>query len=248
MFPIRVGFHICTKERPEPGDHEEIEKFILCSSKMTCNQLNYKIKQECHYGYNSDMRLWLRDISKVETKTFGKRKLTTDVTDVHNGWRFLRNTSYSVTLNDLADGKDYIEVLAEVVQSCHAKEEEWPRFKYLTKWLQNLQVGDHADIYCSKAVASKNYLEAEIIEVNQADSVKVHFRALDDSYNQLVSINSTLIKPLFTETTNWRDEIEEDQEIELKEDNKWIKATIVRYSQIYISSTLSLTYYTFRWT
>ena len=78
--------------------------------------------------------------------------------------------------------------------------------------------------------------------------MKVHFRALDDSYNQLVSINNTLIKPLFTETTNWRDEIEEDQEIELKEDNKWIKATIVRYSQIYISSTLSLTYYTFRWT
>jgi len=70
------------------------------------------------------------------------------------------------------------------------------------------------------------YLEAEIVEVND-NMATVHFRALDDFYNQSVSITSSVIKPLFTETRNWRDEIEEDQEIEIKEDSKWIKATIV---------------------
>ncbi len=233
MFPIRIGFHICTKERPEPGEHEEIEKFILCSSKMSCTQLVYKIKQECNYISYTEIRLWLRDNSKAEMLTHNKRKLTTDITDVHNGWRFLRKASHSVTVSDLADGKDYIEALAEVAQTNCPKEEDWPRFKYLTKWLQTLQVGDHVDIFCSKTAAYK-FLEAEIIEVNNNDTVKVHFRALDDSYNQNVSISSNVIKPLFTETTNWRDDIEEDQELELKEDNKWIKATIVR-NYIYLS-------------
>ena len=233
MFPIRIGFHICTTERPEPGEQEEIEKFILCSSKMSCAQLVFKIKQECNYGYYTEVRLWLRDHSKAELSTHSKRKLTTDITDVHNGWRFLRNANHSATVSDLADGKDYIEALAEVVKSNYPKDEEWPRFKYLTKWLQTLQVGDHVDIFCSKA-AIKKFLEAEIIEVNNNDTVKVHFRALDDSYNQDVSITNNDIKPLFTETTNWRDDIEEDQELELKEDNKWIKATIVRnYFYIY---------------
>ena len=198
-----------------------------CSLGQVCGDI---IRGRARQHQYSSYRCWFRpkpadvaSTSEQATSTTAvvpstnKRRLTSDVTDMHDGWRLFRSPK-SVRSMDICtdDGTQYeliIEISSSLAMSVDQySDHDWPRGLQAAAWRTDLRVGDEVDVEDLDC----NWVEGVVVECDASHTV-VHLRGWETSDDIDIAARMVPYKvmPLYSHSKNWREKLEEDDEVEI---------------------------------
>lgn len=210
LFRVKVVAYFCTKQNPDPHlNSTESNTFIRYFDK-SCT-LESVISSICetqklqYFGISSAHRCWLKSDTVDESdecSTGSTRMLTTEVTDVVDGWECIRKTP-SATIFDVLGDRPSVEMLVESCMYSIAVESDWPRCEHLSRWRKTLRVGDSIDVKDSDG----KWEEAVIKNIHiDTGIITVHFKAWSAKFDERIQAYDIASRtaPLYSETSDRR--------------------------------------------
>jgi len=211
LYPIRVQVFLDEMKCERNDVNWQPSKVLLLSRRMDIKDAFFTICDSLHVN-DSSSRLWVRmDFgNNIDNDCAGAegRKLTADVTDTVNGWRFLRETS-GLLLSEI--NLTAVDVMVERKVRNTSGEWHWPKDESLNEWKYHLKIGDMID---AKDEFDDWY--ESVVESGDEDFIRVHFKGWSKQFDRTIlrSEYESSIAPLYTITNNWRDALVENDRVD----------------------------------
>mmetsp|Transcript_22307 Transcript_22307/g.32479 ORF Transcript_22307/g.32479 Transcript_22307/m.32479 type:complete len:1180 (+) Transcript_22307:45-3584(+) len=228
LYPIRVRVFL-DSEISGVSDLSTLSpsKTLMLSRRMDIKDALSDIRKSLKLD-GTACRYWARvgNDGMPDSGTNG-RKMTADLTDTVDGWRFLRSVS-GIQLSEI--NFTTIDIMVELKAKNDSGEWYWPKDEALNKWKYHLRRGDLIDAKDEVDV----WYEAVVQRVGD-DGINVHFKGWNRKFDRDIprSEFGSFIAPLYTMTENWRDALEEKDRVDfapyvdLNAGSKWQPAHVV---------------------